>query len=234
MQSVATLAVAILFAAVHVLSPRLALLDTMRRSRWLSFSGGVSIAYVFVHVLPELAHHQRAFSGGTEEDDERLYALALVGLLVFYSLECLARRKGLEAARRSAGVFRLHLGSFALYNGLIGYLLVHREDPSMSGLVLYAIALGAHFVVNDRALQHIHGTDYRTYGRWILAAAVLCGWVLGLAVSPDPPTIAALFSLLAGGIILNVLKEELPEFQESRIGAFLLGALGFSVLIFAT
>lgn len=237
MQSVATLAVAVLFAAVHVLSPRLGFLDAVPRSRWLSLAGGTSIAYVFVHLLPELAFHQRALSGGTEQGDARVYALALVGLLVFYSLERLARRPagrhGRASASRSAGVFWLHLGSFALYNGLIGYLLVHREDPSIGGLAMYAVALGAHFVVNDRALQHIHGTDYRAYGRWILAVAVLCGWALGLAVSPDPTTIAALFALLAGGVILNVLKEELPEFQESRIWAFLAGALGFSVLALA-
>jgi zinc transporter ZupT len=237
MQGVATLAVAFLFAAVHVLSPRLGFLDSVPRSRWLSLAGGVSIAYVFVHLLPELAYHQRAFSVGTEEGDARVYALSLFGLLAFYSLERLARRsrhrRGGQTGPGKAGVFWLHLVSFALYNGLIGYLLVHREDPSYAGLVMYAVALGLHFVVNDRALQHIHGTDYRTYGRWILAAAVLCGWAMGLAVSPDPTTIAALFALLAGGVILNVLKEELPEFQESRIWAFLAGALGFSVLALA-
>lgn len=237
MQTAATFAVAAAFAAVHVLSPRLGFLDTVPRSRWLSLAGGLSIAYVFVHLLPELAYHQRAFFGGTEEGDARVYLLALIGLLVFYSLERLARRsghrRGPETARRSAGVFWLHLASFALYNGLIGYLLLHREDPSIGGLTMYGLALGAHFVVNDRALQHVHGTDYRTYGRWILAAAVLCGWAMGFAISPDPTTVAALFALLAGGVILNVLKEELPEFQESRIWAFLAGALGFSVLALA-
>ena len=30
----------------------------MSRSRWLSLAGGVSVAYVFVHILPELAKGQ--------------------------------------------------------------------------------------------------------------------------------------------------------------------------------
>jgi hypothetical protein len=43
--------------------------------------------------------------------------------------------------------------------------------------------------------------------------------------------IAILFALLSGGVILNVLKEELPEERESRFWAFALGAAVYAFIL---
>lgn len=45
---------------------------------------------------------------------------------------------------------------------------------------------------------------------------------------------AALLALLAGGVILNVLKEELPEERKSRFWPFALGAATYAVLLLLT
>ncbi len=45
-------------AAVHLFSGRMRFLDVSPRSRWLSAAGGVSVAYVFVHLMPDLAEEQ--------------------------------------------------------------------------------------------------------------------------------------------------------------------------------
>ena len=52
----ALLAVALAF--VHLFSGKLRFLNTTSRSIWLSISSGVSVAYVFVHILPELSEAQ--------------------------------------------------------------------------------------------------------------------------------------------------------------------------------
>ena len=53
--ALATLSAAILLAIIHVITPSLRFLWGTPRSIWLSLAGGVSVAYVFVHLLPELA-----------------------------------------------------------------------------------------------------------------------------------------------------------------------------------
>jgi hypothetical protein len=45
-----------------------------------------------------------------------------------------------------------------------------------------------------------------------------------------PPILA----FLGGAIVLNVLKEEVPDQRESRFGAFAGAAIGYSLLITAT
>jgi hypothetical protein len=43
--------------------------------------------------------------------------------------------------------------------------------------------------------------------------------------------VAALIALLAGSVVLNVIKEELPKEHESRFWAFLLGTAGYAALL---
>jgi hypothetical protein len=232
------------FALVHLVGAQLRFLRVTPRSIWLSIAGGVSVAYVFVHLLPELADQQRAVSlnmegvGGLAASIEsHVYLVALAGLAAFYGLEHLARRTAqgeCEAGREPrppSGVFWIHLVSFAFYNLVIGYLLVHREEPGLSGLAAYAVAMGLHFLVNDQSLREHHGRAYDGAGRWLLAAAPVAGWALGVATEISDLLLFALFAFLAGGVILNVLKEELPEDRESRFWAFAAGAGVYSVLL---
>lgn len=236
-----TFLIALVLATVHVFGVRMRFLDTVPRSRWLSAAGGVSVAYVFLHLLPELGAHQDRLAeqigrGLLDQIESHAYVVALAGLVLFYGLERMAkkgrRRRGSDEAAE-AGVFWLHLVAFALYNVLIGYLLLHREEMGPTSLVFYSVAMILHFVVNDRGLDADYGEAYRRTGRWILAAAALGGWALGLAVEISDLWIAVLFAILAGGVVLNVLKEELPEERESRFGAFLAGSAVYAALLLA-
>jgi zinc transporter ZupT len=47
---------------------------------------------------------------------------------------------------------------------------------------------------------------------------------VGLVTEISEAALGVLFAFLAGGVIMNVLKEELPEERESRFWAFVLGA----------
>lgn len=232
---------AAVFALIHLGAQRLSFLERRPRHGWLSFSGGVAVAYVFLHVLPELAAHEATFAQALDLPGEAaeawVYALALLGLAVFYGLERLA--KDSRARSRAAGgddrvegeLFWLHLGPFALYNLMIGYLLLHREQAGLASLSFYFVAMALHFVTSDLGLAGHHKERYRRHGRWLLAGAGLAGWALGAGVTAPPLAIGGLFAFLAGGVLLNVLKEELPEERESRFWPFGLGAAGYGVLL---
>lgn len=230
-------AMALALAVIHVFAGRLRFLDIVPRSRWLSLAGGVSVAYVFAHILPDLAEQQRSIeaSVGPGPLESHAYLAALAGLAVFYGLERAARgarASGTVGEEPSPTLFWIHIGSFALYNALIGYLLLHREVPGLASLLLYFVAMALHFVVNDYGLRQIHKEGYRT-AKWVLAAAALVGWALGAATTAHPAALALLFAFLAGGVVLNVLKEELPEERQSHFLPFVIGAAGYAALLVA-
>jgi hypothetical protein len=240
-----SLAIALGLAFVHIVAGKLRFLAGTPRSIWLSGAGGVSVAYVFVHVLPDLAEAQQRFRehaahrGWLASLELHTWLLALTGLAVFYGLERLVKQHQRRQSERGkdsseAGVFWIHTGSFALYNVLFGYLLHHRETPGLWSLAVFGVAIGLHFLVNDYGLRQDHKQRYDHIVRWILALAVLAGWVLGMTITVHELGTAAVFAMLAGGIVLNVMKEELPEERESRFWAFASGVAGYAAVLLAT
>lgn len=234
---------AIGLAVVHLFSGKLRFLKTIPRSRLLSIGSGVSVAYVFVHILPELSQAQatvqETWGGGLAFLEHHVYLVALLGVAIFYGLERIAkvsRQRNQKAGQgdvTEAQVFWLHISSFAVYNALIGYLLLHREESRIPSLFFFVFAMALHFVVNDHGLRDNHKDAYDRIGRWILAAAIIVGWTIGRGTEIDKAAIALLFSFLAGGVVLNVLKEELPEERQSKFGAFALGAALYAAILVA-
>ena len=236
-----TFFMALAFCAVHLFVGKLSWLDRTPRSRWLSFAGGVAVGYVFLHILPELAAHastlQRMTGLNAELASGLVYTLSLAGLSLFYGLErALAVSRDERVAREGRDrphhpVFWLHIGASALLVALIAYLLNNREDPSAGGLALYFAAMVLHFVTADFGTRSDHPEIYDARGRWVLATATLGGWVLGLLIELPELAILCLFAFVGGGIVLLVLKEELPEDRKSFFFPFLGGALVYAALV---
>ncbi len=238
-----TACLAVMLALTHLVSDRLRLLGSVPRSAWKSGAGGVAVAYVFLHILPDLASHQKTIAQAMEllpETAEKLvFLIALAGLTAFYGLERFAKpprdksQVGADATAIKAPLFWTHIGSFSLYNMLIGYLLVHREVAGTASLLLYFFAMATHFLAIDVGLRLDHKRRYDRFGRWIIAASVIAGWALAAVTRLPDFAISLLFAFLAGGIVLNVLKEELPEDRQSRFLPFLAGVVGYSLVLAA-
>jgi len=212
------------------------------RRRWISAAAGISVAYVFVDVLPELGSHQRAFSAAAEGAgvlfaEERIYVLALASFVLFYGLDhmVLSKREQLgEGAEPKLDlVFWLHLIGFALYSSLIGYLLIERAEKGWLALAAYTFVMAVHFLIIGHSLAE-EGPQQRWLRRWFLASSVLAGWLLGSAVHLSETTFARLFAVLAGGVVITSLRHELPGSRRGRFWPFFLGAAAFALALLAS
>jgi hypothetical protein len=240
--TVAPLLAVLALVAVHFVTPRLRFLSNRPRSIWLSFAGGASLSYVFLHLLPEIAHGQellaREASGEAALLGFEIWGVALAALLAFYGIERLiqreAMRRGPDGAEDEPGIFRVHLASFAVYNLLTGYLMVDRmrgEGDHAGGLLVFAVAMGLHLLITDFGLLEAFRDGYLRLGRWLLSGALVAGWAVGAVTALPDLWVAMTMAALGGSVILNVLKEELPAERESRFWALLLGAGGFAGLL---
>lgn len=234
-------ACAAFLSGLHLAAGRLRSLDGIPRSRWLSLAGGIAIAYVFVHLLPELAEADEALAatGVLGFLERHAYLAALAGLVAFYALDAAAlrsrtrRRESVGEDRAGEGVLWVHAASYGLYNALIGYLVVRRADEGALGLVLFTVAIGVHFVVADAGLRDHHKHGYDRVVRWVLAAAVPAGLVAGALTAASDAALALLLAFLAGAVILNTIKEEVPGERRSRLAPFLAGAAAYAAVLLA-
>ena len=173
-------------ASVHVFSQQLRVLQDTPKRQLLSAVGGMAVAFVVLRLLPALSGHQQALQRVTSGSTwgllkNHVYIIVLISIAVFYGLERLARqskRKRSDAGkseRTSYGVFWLHIGTFAMMNILIGYLLVGRAAQGLLHLSLFFLAMLFKFLVNDHSLHRAHKDLYDDLGRWLLVVAVFLG-----------------------------------------------------------
>ncbi len=233
------LAAVLLLSLVQLGAGQLEFLHGIPRSRLLSFASGVSISFVFVHLLPHVAASQQmveAAPGGFSFVERQVWLLALVGLATFHGLELMvlrARRPWRALADGSAtggAMYWLHIAMFASYNALVGFLLVQPIGPGRGDPILFVLALALHFLVNDIGLRTHYKRHFGGLGRWLLVLAPLFGWAMAQRAALSAVGLSVLFSLLAGGMILNTLKEELPDGRQARFWPFLLGGAVYSGL----
>jgi len=206
------------------------------RNATLSFFGGMSSAYVFVHMMPELERARgdwvtfgrvRLFNEGIG-----VYFLALVGFMAFYGLNHLRGSRTAESTELPRRVeFRLHLGEFAAYVWMIAYLLVNNPHQSAETIVLYTVAMCAHFLGIDHSLNEEHGDLYQRVGRYVLAATALVGWGMGVLLPMPRDIVALLVAFLSGAIIMNAALMELPSTRQERFLWFVAGGVIYGLLL---
>jgi hypothetical protein len=222
----ATFVASALFAAIFIFGWHLHRAHPSRAV--ISMGAGMTAAYVFVHMLPEL----------------RVYAAALLGFVVFYGLENLVRWKREGAARGALGggvagvgaeglspVFLLHVGGFALYAWLVCYLMVRGISEKPLPIALFALAMGLHFYGVDHSLFREHGAVYLRVGRFVLAAAALAGWAVAMMTEVPRPSLITGLGLISGGVVMNSMVMELPREKEGRFWPFVFGALVYTLLL---
>lgn len=236
-------AAALVFAAIYAMGGWLSSSEAVEkfwaRRIWISAAAGVSVAYIFVDVLPELEFQRQALVEASDIElfaEQRVYVLALLSFVVFYGLEHIvlvrkARRRQVVDEGAADPVYLLQLAGYAAYSALIGYLLIERAERGVFSLLVYSFAMAVHFLIVDHSLDEEHGPAYGSRGRWCLAASVMLGWLVGLLLPLSESMVARLFAILAGGVVITSLQAELPNEREGRFWPFSIGAVLFAALL---
>lgn len=205
-----------------------------REGTLVSLGAGLSAAYVFVHVLAELAEARvviaelesvpRPFEGRI------VYFVGLLGFLAAYALDHIYHPGETGSANQRRSLVR-HVAGFALYVALVAYLVVHGLDGAPHQL--FGLAMAAHFLVINRTLTDEYGEAYTWRFRAVLSTAVIAGWIVGLSAGVPRSAIAMLLAFVSGAVIMNSAVSELSTKRQGHLGPFIAGAVIFGVLLIA-
>ena len=227
-----TLAAALILAGVYVFGHRFR--TSSHRRWWVSIAAGVSVATIFIDLLPEISESQARFAVGPNRaaalfPERAIYLALMAGFVLFYGFEYMTTT---TAEDKPSGVFFMfEIAAFAGYSGLVAYLLVDNIWNDARSLALYALAMAFHLLLVDRSLASQRSQLYKRRGRWILALAVMAGWAAGMLTSIPEPWLARIAAFVSGGVIMNSLVVELPEGRGGRFSLFALAAAAYSLVL---
>lgn len=210
------------------------------RRRWISAAAGASIAYVFVHILPEISEQQAAYAEAAGQSaffsEVHVYLAALIGFVIFFGLDTIAissrtvEYKTDRTHHHGNLTYWLHIIAMSINVTLISYMLID-WNKSLRSLFFYTLAMGFHLLVYDHTLRDEYGSIYDHHGRWMLVASLFVGWTLGVIVSLPEQFVGIMVGFVSGGVTINGIRDELPRSSEGRFVPFALGAAVYSLLL---
>lgn len=218
----------IILILIHLLGNKSRLLGWVWHGRFLSFASGVSFGYVFVDLLPALSEGQQVLSNHLGKMipylDRHAYLISLIGMLFFYAIQG-------DSKTQKDYKFWVSMTGYALFNFFVGASLADPLDPTVQPIWLFTIAMGLHYFVHDHNLCEDHEEAYENSARWILVLALVGGWLTGFYVAIPEMLIAIVVAFVSGGVIMNSMRYELPKRSRDSFKYFLIGALGYSLLL---
>lgn len=220
----------LVIAATHIFFPAIDRATVKYRRLLLPFVGGIAIGYVFLYMLPKLSDYTgliiKKDAGGWEFAHYRLYLLALAGFLVYLAIDRLTVRAQVLEKR----VRLVQAAGFCMYNILTGYILYNLPRPGILPYILGTFALCLHFIGVDHQLRHWHEAAYDRYLRWLISISILAGWGLSMFFKLPKEFLMNATAFLSGGIIINVMTEEIPDSSKDRLAPFLAGVVCFVLI----
>jgi hypothetical protein len=237
-----TLLAAVLLAVAHLFGPSLR--QGMRQHSDLatSFGGGLAVAYVFLQLFPEIEASHEWFG-------DQIHVVTLVSFLVFYALEL---RLLLRSERRSmalqptpdlgdhaaahhhpTAVFWWHIAVGWFYTFMVVFALPHEVSADFELTVLTALAIGMHLIYKDYVLRSHHSSAFEYKGQFALAFAPLAGWLAHTLITPPEIVLDLFIAVLAGFLMQNVFRDELPSAHTVRLSWLFGGAGAFTALALA-
>lgn len=223
-------------AGCHLLAGMVAARPEREQQRWASLGGGAGVAYVFLHLLPELAIGGKALSATpgmqtfatTPVIEALLFLVALLGVAFFFSMDVISN----QYKKSNSMVALIHGLAFALINYLYAYTLPSLITTGRLYGLLFTVAISAHVLVADRTMARHHPRVYRRRFRWLGTTAVAVGYAHAALLHPISDfTLAIATAFLGGGLLISVFHEEIPSPSSTRLWWFLIGLGMMTILL---
>lgn len=233
-------ALLLVLAALHLISPFFRKLSDPARLRFISFSGGFVVSYVFLRLLPGLAESQNSLGSLLEKTyritpllDLTIYFVGLIGMLIFFGLKQWAQAQKEKHPQSRNPEFYIHLVSMIILNMVIGYTMPLRVQVGEVYSYLFTLVMACHFMVVDKSLERRFPIRFKSWGRYILALALMLGWFWAVWDEPDSAlTVALLNAFLGGSVLMNVFRNQIPASEkEFSFSFFVMGSLTGSLLL---
>jgi zinc transporter ZupT len=221
MSEAIAIATGLLLGALHYFSENIKLAAEPKRYRFISFGAGISISYLFLHLLPhtyDVAIHL----------EEAVFVFLLLGFALFHLSEKYIYQH-IEQEKQVRELKEIHSIMFFVYHFLIGIVFVDKFEAGILEGILFMFPVALHTGLSQASLSKIHGEIRENILiKIILSLSTLLGVVLAILVQVPDIVNNILVSFISGVLLYIIVKEFLPGKEKGKPLFFILGLVLFS------
>jgi len=194
------------------------------KQRLVSFAAGVSVAYIFLHLFPQI--YFSLFNSNISTKNVTFFAM-LIGFVAYHLIE----KWIYQHAKRDdivAEIEQQHVLTLFFYHFVIGIVLLSLLKNDVVDGLLYFIPISMHVLIN--ALPHSHRFDKKSVRAFFVSAPVLGAILASLVTIPEVLDLM-LLGMIAGILLFVEAREIAPSKRSESISFFLLGVITFVIVI---
>lgn len=189
------------------------------KMKFISFSAGISVSYIFLILLPEIYSNAIAIN-------KLLFFPILFGFGIFHVIEKYIRQNfdGTELRREHR---LIHSTTSFAYFFAVGFILVKLAESGIISSILLFTPIMLHIIIDSLPRRHTKKHQLRIFS----ASSPVLGAVTASFVDIGNAGNIALIGIVGGALLYTVIRESLPKEIEGKPLYFNIGLLLFTVLI---
>ena len=225
------IALSLIMGLAILISENISITYFKYRKYLVSLIAGISVTYIFLHLLPELYI-------GVSTFNKSLLIFVLLGFVTFHVIEKYIFQN--VNKKRITTTLKLNhaLGTF-LYDGSVGIVIVYFLSKSFSDGLLFFIPVFLYASLSNLSIRNVHSLKNSPeqpirdkVTKIALAGATFYGVLLALILPFSLKFIYSLTGIVAGVLFYIVIRETIPKEKEGKPLFFIIGVLIYSLLIF--
>ena len=217
----------IILVFIHFYNNEIAHFCHKYKERIISFGGGVSIAYLFLLLFPELYKANGATS-----------SLSFIALLLGFSIFHIAEKHVYQHKSKKRILKELkevHSIAFFIYHFLLGITIFYFANISIEIGLLFFIPIFFHSAVSNISLSELHHhIKEKIEYRIILALSPVLGILLAEFLNIPTNIFNTILGLVIGALLYVIIRDTLPKGKQGDIHYFIAGTIFMLLLLFIT
>lgn len=189
------------------------------KMKFISFSAGVSVSYIFLIMLPEI------YIEGVSIN-RLLFLAVLFGFGIFHIIEKYIRQNFTGPELRKEHRF-VHSATSFIYFFVVGFILVKITEANIVDSTLLFIPIALHIIIDSLPRR----STKKYHLRVLHASSAFLGAIAAGFIDIGAAGNTALLGFVGGGLLYMVVRESLPRGREGKPLYFVMGLLLFTAVI---
>ena len=206
------------YVTEHIFSKKL-----RTNQKLVSFSAGVAIAYIVLHLLPEI-------SSNALIDGRKLFLFALLGFVSLNLIEQFIYKEMGKLRNLSSYHRGVHVAYFFIYNFLIGAVLVVFAAKGLKQTLLFFVPFLLYIIAEMLPQEFAFKSSI---SKIFYSMAPVFGAIAGIySIDFLASIFGELISFITGTLLYIVIRESLPSDRAEKPVYFIIGVLLYTAIIY--